>query len=232
MQGSWRNDGDKLTFIIGQRFNSVHEENSDTQTVTVSGEKANLQDEIDAMVGDVNLFISTRELDEKTPHTVVIGELELMIASPTHRRKGFGKAALLLFLKYIIHHEREILEELHGGACPYTLPLPIDRLSTDLDPACAGWQFDHFAVKIGRTNHKSIALFEGLGFSKTSVVPSYFGEFELRLRREEVSDVVSLLDNRELGREGVGRDWVKEYRCECDACEKQLGVSMSLGETG
>lgn len=126
----------------------------------------------DSMVGDVNLFISTADDGDEVGGDVLVGELELMIAERSEQRKGYGRAALLAFLNYIMRHENDLLREFHAAQARDAPPTPsLDR-------------FDHFAVKIGQTNHRSIALFEGLRFCKTSDSPSYFGEYELRLARD------------------------------------------------
>ncbi|EXJ79041.1 hypothetical protein A1O3_08542 [Capronia epimyces CBS 606.96] len=173
MQRSWRVDPDKLTFIICRSGGS--------QTTARDGRR-----DLDSMVGDVNLFISTTE-DDAQNHQIVIGELEIMIAERTEQRKGYGRAALLTFLSYIIRHESSLLTEFHAGqpaaaaaAAPTSTPTPTLDLT----------RFTHFAVKIGGSNHRSIALFESLGFRKTSDVPSYFGEYELRLDRDRVTSVL------------------------------------------
>jgi len=155
MQRSWRNDGDKLTFIVCRP----------------GGDKAATRDgglDIESMVGDVNLFISTAEDD--AGGMVLIGELELMIAEQGEQRKGYGRAALLTFLSYITRHEADLLREFHTAQPPGSIA-PLSR-------------FDHFAVKIGETNRRSMALFESMSFRKTSDSASYFGEYELRLGRE------------------------------------------------
>ncbi|XP_048762712.2 N-acetyltransferase 9-like protein [Ostrea edulis] len=76
MQKSWRNDEDKCTFIV------LSKEKYD-------GPKT----EIDAMVGDVNLFFA----EETDPHS---GEINMMIADESVRRKGFGTEALFLMIRY------------------------------------------------------------------------------------------------------------------------------------
>ncbi|XP_061181804.1 alpha/beta-tubulin-N-acetyltransferase 9-like [Saccostrea echinata] len=76
MQKSWRNDEFKCTFIMldKEKYN---------------GPKT----EIDAMVGDVNLFL-TEEEDE------LAGEINLMVAEENVRHKGFGTESLFLMIRY------------------------------------------------------------------------------------------------------------------------------------
>ncbi|XP_034665242.1 N-acetyltransferase 9-like protein [Drosophila subobscura] len=78
MQQSWREDSDKLTFII-----------------LAADIYARDNDEIAAMVGDTNLFL---RLDPDSNERVA--EAEIMIAEPQARGKGYGREAMLLMLKY------------------------------------------------------------------------------------------------------------------------------------
>lgn len=79
MQKNWRNDDDKCTFIV------------------INKEKYNGPDtDIDAMVGDVNLFFG----DESDG----AGEINMMIADDSVRRKGFGTEALFLMIRYGCEH--------------------------------------------------------------------------------------------------------------------------------
>lgn len=78
MQRSWREDEDKCTFLILCRL--TYEE---------------CHDEITALVGDTNLFLSQ---DPDTNER--IAEAEIMIAEPQARGKGYGWEAMLLMMKY------------------------------------------------------------------------------------------------------------------------------------
>ncbi|XP_061398009.1 alpha/beta-tubulin-N-acetyltransferase 9 [Musca vetustissima] len=78
MQRSWREDEDKCTFLILCR--STYEQSND---------------EITALVGDTNLFLSyDPDTNEK------IAEAEIMIAESNARGKGYGWEAMLLMMKY------------------------------------------------------------------------------------------------------------------------------------
>lgn len=78
MQRSWREDEDKCTFLILCR---------DTYERTCN--------EIEALVGDTNLFLTVDpETNEK------IAEAEIMIAEPHVRGKGYGWESMLLMMKY------------------------------------------------------------------------------------------------------------------------------------
>uniref|UniRef100_A0A2I3HBM1 Alpha/beta-tubulin-N-acetyltransferase 9 n=1 Tax=Nomascus leucogenys TaxID=61853 RepID=A0A2I3HBM1_NOMLE len=78
MQRSWQEDADKCTFIV------------------LDAEKWQAQPgatEDSCMVGDVNLFLT--DLEDPT-----LGEIEVMIAEPSCRRKGLGTEAVLAMLSY------------------------------------------------------------------------------------------------------------------------------------
>jgi RimJ/RimL family protein N-acetyltransferase len=162
MQRSWRNDGDKLTFIACLPITISEGRNKEGNGNVVQG---GIDDADEKMIGDVNLFLSE---DDEDDDEKVIGELEIMIASPSARGKGLGKATLLTFLWYITTNIFSILSE-------YTT-----SKNTTLK---------YLRVKISASNEISIKLFERVGFTKTSPTPNYFGEVELRL---SISDVVSL----------------------------------------
>ncbi|XP_053673164.1 alpha/beta-tubulin-N-acetyltransferase 9 [Anopheles nili] len=104
MQRSWREDQDKCTFLILDR-----ERYEQTK------------DEIDALVGDTNIFIQPtsvdspgrqsqddeREVHSKEPlpsDSSQVGEIEIMIAEPAARRKGYGWQATLLMLLFGVEH--------------------------------------------------------------------------------------------------------------------------------
>ena len=148
MQQSWRDDHDKLTFIACLPFDDVPEE-------VVAG----AQDSPSRMIGDVNLFLSAADDDPEG----CVGELELMIARSSLRRKGYGRAAVLAFLHYIATHLQDIMDE-------YKKSLPADKMS-----------LVELNVKIGGQNESSIRLFESIGFIQTRDSPNYFGEIELAL---------------------------------------------------
>jgi RimJ/RimL family protein N-acetyltransferase len=151
MQTSWRADADKLTFI-----SCLPRDPSDTVRTVSAG----TGDAPDRLLGDVNLFLTKDEDDDKA----VVGEVELMVATKSNQGRGYGRASLLAFLTYISRNQNSIVAEYLGSHDTPTSALSIVR------------------VKIGKDNARSIKLFESVGFQKLSEVPNYFGEFELRLR--------------------------------------------------
>lgn len=179
MQQSWRQDADKLTFIACLPLSRDDGEGAGD---------GSLNEDDDAsyrMLGDINLFlrVEEEEVDENenaapTSSPQIIGEIELMIAEKQNHRKGFGRAALLSFLKYIADHEEAIVSEFINGD-----PIAKGTLSastTDSETGKSSLKFSCLSAKIGQTNAKSLALFESAHFRKISDEPSYFGEFELR----------------------------------------------------
>lgn len=75
MQQSWYEDEDKCTFIILDK--EIFEEKND---------------EINAMIGDTNIFIKDKEN--------ALAEIELMIAEPAFRSKKRGWNAIISMLRY------------------------------------------------------------------------------------------------------------------------------------
>ncbi|VDM47929.1 unnamed protein product [Toxocara canis] len=72
MQCSWREDNDKCTFIVLSR--ALLEQRND---------------ELDSMIGDVNIFVYDG-----------IGELEIMIAEREWRGRGIAKECIRLMIRY------------------------------------------------------------------------------------------------------------------------------------
>ena len=171
MQASWRDDKDKLTFISGQI--------EDPSQASISP------------VGDVNLFISVNEEDDGK--LSLVGEIELMIAEKGTQGRGFGKASLLVFLKYIIEHQSEILAE------HFSESREVEK--TDV--------FSYLRVKIRQENIRSVNLFESLGFRKTGSAANFFGEFELRSEMNMLELVEQVLKDR-----GIERYEEKKYQSE------------------
>ncbi|XP_055689142.1 alpha/beta-tubulin-N-acetyltransferase 9 [Lutzomyia longipalpis] len=83
MQKSWRDDSDKYTFIVLDK--EIFRE---------------CEDEVQSMVGDVNLFL----LPDVEDTCIKTGEVTIMIAEETARRKGLGRETLLLMMNYSIQN--------------------------------------------------------------------------------------------------------------------------------
>lgn len=153
-------------------------------SITLTAEDDSPED----MVGDINLFLRIDDGDEGHDSPEIIGEIELMIAEKVNQRRGYGKAALVTFLRYIFERQDQILGEFvsagAGGVSEETL-----RKVKTAAAGVEGLSFSALSVKIGQGNARSLALFGGLGFVSVSDEPNFFGEFELRrggLGREEV----------------------------------------------
>lgn len=137
------------------------------------------------MLGDINLFLSeehdsTEESSSDCGHAgekMLVGEIELMIAEKENQRKGYGRAAVLLFLWYVAIH----CEELAATYCAGKGVESVEGVLT------------HLRVKINQTNLRSIALFESLLFKKSDETPNYFGEYELVLENLDVACMNGLM---------------------------------------
>lgn len=115
MQCSWRKDDDKLTFIV-----------------LCAATYAKTNDEIEAMVGDTNLFLRSDENDQtEGTSQQIVAEAEIMIASPEARGKGYGREAMLLMLKYAQEH----------------LPVAKFEAKIDMDNAISLRLFESFQFK-------------------------------------------------------------------------------------
>lgn len=163
MQKSWREDADKLTFIVCTAP-------ADTASLSKTNIqlKAGQQDSPDAMIGDINLFLYVNEEDDEeedlSKPQSVLGEIEIMIARDTHQGKGLGRTVLQTFIWYILSSANEIVKEYHSS---HGHGKPSSELR-------------FLRVKIDAGNARSIKLFESAGFKKVSETPNYFGELEFR----------------------------------------------------
>ncbi|XP_036330755.1 N-acetyltransferase 9-like protein [Rhagoletis pomonella] len=84
MQRCWREDEDKCTFLVLCR--SAYEQTGN---------------EIDALVGDTNIFLRVNdEGEDKDGKRSQVAEAEIMIAELEVRGKGYGWEAMLLLIKY------------------------------------------------------------------------------------------------------------------------------------
>ncbi|KAH9465634.1 hypothetical protein Pst134EA_013518 [Puccinia striiformis f. sp. tritici] len=179
----WALDDDKLTFIIFER-NPIS--GSSPDLVYLNRSDSDLQTYLlGEMIGDVNLFLSPDESKEeeegneskreetkngevKKPQK---GELEIMIASIHHRKRGLATEALQLFLSYI-----QIIST-------STTDLPNSLNTHRFSPSST---ISFFFVKISFDNRISQLLFQKLGFVQVSS-NLVFEEFEFRLSNSESS---------------------------------------------
>ncbi|KAK4148155.1 GNAT domain-containing protein [Dichotomopilus funicola] len=146
------------------------------------------------MIGDVNLFLYPYEEepdeedddDDNVDSSEIIpkactGEIDIMIASPSHRGQGAGRGAVQAFLQYILRNGEGIMREYvedkgadAGGEAEGTGEARV------VTPP----RLKMLMAKIGQGNEKSLALFKGLGFVQEGEV-NYFGEVKLVLREWE-----------------------------------------------
>lgn len=170
MQKSWREDPDKLTFILSLPSKRILEEGGKTVAVYEGSD-----DTSELLVGDVNLFLYEADGDDDEEDgkgsdvKEMAGEIELMIARKEFQGKGLGKIAVIMFILYVLENSERIVSG--GGPGPKKL--------------------SYLRVKIGKDNARSLGLFERLGFKKTSEEPNYFGEWELRLEIENKEAVTN-----------------------------------------
>ncbi|XP_010488723.1 PREDICTED: N-acetyltransferase 9-like protein [Camelina sativa] len=80
MQLSWTQDPNKRTFIVLDKD-------------FIKGDLANGEPHIEAMTGDVNIYMN--DVDDRK-----VAEVEIMIAEPRSRGKGLGKESVLMMMAY------------------------------------------------------------------------------------------------------------------------------------
>ncbi|KAK1414416.1 hypothetical protein QVD17_30160 [Tagetes erecta] len=86
MQLSWTQDPLKRTFIILDKD-------------LISGEFNHADPHVEAMVGDVNIYMN--DLDDSQ-----LAEIEIMIAEPKSRGKGLGMESVLMMLVFAIENDK------------------------------------------------------------------------------------------------------------------------------
>ncbi|KAL6287230.1 hypothetical protein ACE6H2_011620 [Prunus campanulata] len=114
MQLTWTQDPNKQTFIV-----------LDKQLVV--GEFNHGQPHVEAMVGDVNLYMN--DLDDPQ-----MAEIEIMIAEPKSRGKGLGKESALMMMAFAvenlgIHIFRAKIGELNGASLSLFRKLGFEETS-------------------------------------------------------------------------------------------------------
>ncbi|CAE6520600.1 unnamed protein product [Rhizoctonia solani] len=93
MQRKWRDDADKLTFIILART-APNPATTDPDAIREL-----------PMIGDVNLFLKDTETDDGDRKEA---EVEIMIAERGYRRKGLAFEALQMFLSYTTRRDQDV----------------------------------------------------------------------------------------------------------------------------
>jgi len=198
MQREWRDDEKKCTFILlarvlcsSQPGEGEEEKNHDiippppTESEMSEENKPYpqlVEQTLDAMIGDINLFLSEEELEDSddderqyneqlasqstttttTPENLTQGELDLMIAAASHRHKNLGAELALMMMHYGAKH----------------------------------LQLRRFFVKIKDTNHSSLKLFkEKLGFVQCAYAEC-FGEYELECKCENSELMMEWVERR------------------------------------
>lgn len=207
MQREWRYDEKKCTFILLARdlccSQPGEEKNNDIippppPTESEMSEKKKpypqlVEQTLDAMIGDINLFLSEEELEESeddqqqrieqlasqstttTPENLTQGELDLMIAAASHRHKNLGTELALTMMHYGAKH----------------------------------LQLRRFFVKIKDTNHSSLKLFkEKLGFVQCAYAEC-FGEYELECKCETSELMMEWVERRYYGQQLL---WAKKKK--------------------
>jgi len=189
MQRSWRQDADKLTFIVCRAITTGAEGDIPTQSQLLGD-----SDSPSSMVGDINLFLRIDDGDDGDSPPQIVGEIELMIAEKVNQRRGFGRAALLMFMRYIVQYQGAILDEFVGGGDVDVETVRKLRNGVEAAGSSEGLSLECFSVKIGQANSRSLALFESTGFERCSDEPNFFGEFELRCKDLSLGSVDGALD--------------------------------------
>jgi RimJ/RimL family protein N-acetyltransferase len=193
-QRSWREDSEKLTFIVclndvyTGRLGSVTSHldgNGDCDDAIIAG----TDDNPTSMIGDINIFLHDSSSGSSTEGVKYLtGELNLMIARQHFRGQGIGQEVLMSFVSYLLEDLNDILRE----------------FKRDDIKEC---HLMSLQAKIDHKNATSLRLFERLGFTKIRDEPNYFGELDLvldinraqdMLRRQRDTMKVNIVNYKEL----------------------------------
>ncbi|KAH9904723.1 acetyltransferase domain-containing protein [Xylariomycetidae sp. FL2044] len=172
------------------------------------GDDDNEEEEIEGK-GDGKTAVKGDDDDDAKKITYLTAELDIMIASPAHRGRGLGRAAVRALLRFLLlplssssssfssssssnnnqHHLEGILKE-YGD---YITSSSSSSSSTDNNNNQAEerrrrrtrtrtrrYRLKEVVAKIDQGNRGSIKLFEGLGFERKGEV-NYFGEVRMVL---------------------------------------------------
>jgi len=173
--------------------------------------KAGIVDTPARMIGDINLFLTPCDDDDDEDNdgdedsttaasnnhnntnnnsrgranrmTYLNGEIDIMIASPAHRKRGYGREAVSTLLTYIRRHTGQITAEYAAFADSIAAAAASSSSTTKSESTAGGQQFvlRDLVAKINAGNQGSIALFQKLGFKQRGEV-NYFGEVLLVLQ--------------------------------------------------
>ncbi|KXJ93294.1 GNAT domain-domain-containing protein [Microdochium bolleyi] len=224
-QVSWRTSGDKLTFILCLTENKNEPSSSPSSsrlmgTAQAGVVRAGQADAPERMIGDINLFLTPwDEVDTSDDDggggatgdvSHVNGEIDIMIASPAHRRLGLGSEAVTALLRYIAQHAREILAEYAAFTAGTSSSTSKGQHQEQEQEQQEQQQYilKDLVAKINASNEGSIALFKRLGFRQRGEV-NYFGEVQLVLedfggKAADIKDERSGAAHRELSWDRTG----------------------------
>ncbi|EPS95687.1 hypothetical protein FOMPIDRAFT_1131879 [Fomitopsis schrenkii] len=141
MQQKWREDEDKLTFIV--LANEARLSADDATDSTESDWLKTLP-----MVGDVNLFLKGNPSDEDFE-----AEVEIMIAEPAYRRRGLAHTVLQLFLSYATSAAKASATTNLAGIPPIPRTRLVARIGMQNAPSIALFE------KLGFVETKRVEVF-------------------------------------------------------------------------
>mmetsp|Transcript_10757 Transcript_10757/g.20126 ORF Transcript_10757/g.20126 Transcript_10757/m.20126 type:complete len:244 (-) Transcript_10757:1161-1892(-) len=170
MQKTWRDNENICTFILlSKELCSTFLTAEDTSDSNPSMGARFIPKSLNAMIGDVNLFLSSDDDDDDAEsddrHCCEMvdcrykqAELDIMVAEESFRGKGIGKEAVLIMMLY--------------GA---------EELGVR-----------KFIVKIKKNNSRSILLFKSLEFEESNYA-ACFEEYEYVFQRHTAADAAATI---------------------------------------